>query len=112
MRLAKRRIRMMIPATIAMIKLQMTPAMDTEKFATRLSLQRKGFTGVGFAQPNKGAPVKKESAGNNNVPMGSTCTAGFRLIRPNNLAVSSPKWSDVQACADSCTESEKISATI
>src|SRR6266403_2909426 len=101
MRFVENRMRIIIPATIAIMKLQLTPAIDTQKFATRLSLQRKGFTGVGFAQPISGAPVKKEMAGNNNVPMGSTCTIGFRLIRPCSLARSSPKQIDVQAGADS-----------
>jgi hypothetical protein len=47
-------IRMAIPAIIAMMKLQITPAADTQKFATRLSRQARGFTGVAFAHPSIG----------------------------------------------------------
>src|SRR6266849_1230805 len=101
MRFVEKSIRIMIPATIAMMKLQITPAAETQKFATRLFRQRNGFTGVGLAHPIKGAPVKKAIAGNNKVPIGSTCAKGLSVMRPCNLARSSPKWLDVHACADS-----------
>src|ERR1041384_3032632 len=93
-----------------MMKLQITPAIETQKFATRLFRQRKGLTGVGLAQPINGAPVKNAIAGNNKVPIGSTWAIGFSEMRPCRRAKSSPQTFDVHACADSWTEREKISA--
>src|SRR5215831_7892581 len=105
-------MRMMIAATMAIAKLQMTPAIETQKFATRLLRQRKGLTGVGLAHPINGAFIKKAIAGKRSVPIGSTCASGFNEIRPCNRARSSPKKFEVQACADSWTDKEKISATM
>src|SRR5437588_6340883 len=105
-------MRIMTPAIIASAKLQITPAIETQKFATRLLRQLNGLTGVGLAQPINGAPVKNAIAGNSKVPIGSTCAIGLRLMRPCKRAKSSPKKFDVHACADSCTDSEKISATM
>ena len=45
------------------------------------------------------------------VPIGSMWTAGLSEIRPCSRPVSSPKRSEVQACAASWNESEKSSAT-
>src|SRR5262245_15711004 len=97
----------MRPAAIAINALLITPAADTQKFATRLFCHFSGFTGVGLAQPIMGMWVKKAKAGNNRVPMGSTCAAGFNVILPCKRAKSSPNRLDIQACADSWTESEK-----
>ena len=47
-------------------------------------------------------------SGSNNVPIGSMCTTGFNETRPSRFAVSSPSWLADQACAASCTVSEKI----
>src|SRR5207302_4482888 len=66
-KLYSKRIR--IPAIIAMIKLQITPAAETQKLATRLLRHRNGFTGVGLAQPSTFAWVKNAIAGNSNVPI-------------------------------------------
>src|SRR5687768_15800183 len=95
------KMRMPIPEIMAMMKLQITPAAETQRFATRLFRQRNGFTGVGLAQPIKGACVKKAMAGKSSVPIGSTCDAGFKLIRPCDFARSSPNRFDIQAWADS-----------
>ena len=60
------------PAMKAIMKLLIAPAADTQKFATRLFRHLKGLTGVGLAQPIRGAPVKNAIAGNSRVPIGST----------------------------------------
>ncbi len=101
-----------MPPIVAMMALLIIPAAETQKLATRLLRHRNGLTGVGFAQPINGAPVKNAIAGNRRVPMGSTCAAGFRLMRPCNRARSSPNLFDIHACADSWTDNEKINATM
>src|SRR5712692_1955962 len=47
-RFAANNTRITTPATIAMMKLQITPAAETQRLATRLFRQRRGFTGVGL----------------------------------------------------------------
>ncbi|MNJ05090.1 hypothetical protein D3C73_1661980 [compost metagenome] len=58
--------------------------------------KRPKSTGTGLAQPNSmpGLPnsldASKMAIGTSNVPIGSMCRAGFRLMRPASYAVGSP----------------------
>ena len=77
------------------------------------------MTGVGLAQPTSMPPnmlnpmsgPKIMIAGNSRVPMGSTWYMGLSVTRPSRRAVWSPSSEAVQACAHSCTLSEKMSRT-
>ena len=52
----------------------------------------KGLNGTGFAQPNKtGLLIKKSANGKRNEPKKSRCLSGFKVRRPEFLAVGSPK---------------------
>ena len=69
-----------------MIKLKIfmpIPAKDTIISLALPFLKLNGLTGTGFAQPK---PANK----NNKKPNRSKCAKGFRVKRPDNLAVSSP----------------------
>lgn len=69
------------------------PAMATHIIPFTGSLKCKGFTGTGLAHPI--IWVKK----NTNVPIGSRCLIGFKVILPKSLAVGSPSLSATQPWA-------------
>jgi hypothetical protein len=48
------------------------------------------LTGVGFAQPKRNPPMKIETTVIS-PPIGSKCTIGLSVMRPNSFAVASPR---------------------
>ena len=90
--------------TRASRKFETGPAAATSMCPLRMVTSRRklaGLYGVGLAQPRRGRLVKIWMSGNRSVPIGSMCTIGLRLTRPRFLAVSSPSFQAIQACADS-----------
>ena len=70
-----------------------------------------GFTGVGFAHPNTGPWKTSNKRGSISVPRGSIWTIGFKLIRPESLAVGSPRKLAEKACAASWMVITKLKIT-
>jgi len=70
-----------------------------------------GFTGVGFAHPNIGPWKTSNKRGSISVPRGSIWTIGFKLIRPESLAVGSPRKLAEKACAASWMVITKLKIT-
>src|SRR5207244_11931723 len=77
--------------TNAARKLLTGPATEVRTSSTPGFLKLRGFTGVGFAQPNTGMCANKAIAGSKIVPIGSMCLMGLRVMRPSMLAVGSPR---------------------
>ena len=79
------------PKTIAKPKFDKGPAKETFISPYFLSLKLYGFTGTGFAQPNKiGLPETNKSIGKIIDPKKSKCFKGFRVNLPAYFAVGSP----------------------
>jgi hypothetical protein len=78
------------------------PASATRIIARRGLRSTLVSTGTGFAQPNNGNPSASNDPGIRTVPIGSIWRSGFKLKRPSNSAVRSPKYRAVQPCATSC----------
>ena len=82
----------------------------TETFISPHFLSRKlyGFTGTGFAQPNKtGLPAINKSKGKIIEPNGSKCFKGFKVSLPSYFAVGSPKLEATYPWASSWIITEK-----
>ncbi len=63
----------------------------------------KGFQRTGFAHPMKAMKTS-------NVPNGSKCFSGFKVKRPSNFGVGSPRRTAIHACAYSCNVKPTTSA--
>src|SRR5262245_1155166 len=101
-----------IKAIRARIKLLIGPAAETEMFARSLFRHRNGFVSTGLAHPKQEKPPRiTPRSGNKTVPTGSICASGLSDILPCKRPVSSPNRSEVQACAISWNEREKIKTT-
>ena len=79
------------------------PASATVIIARRGLRRTLVSTGTGLAQPNKGNPSANSDPGISSVPTGSIWRSGFKLKRPSNSAVRSPKYRAIQPCATSCS---------
>src|ERR1043165_5128551 len=79
------------------------PATATKAISRRGFLRFCQVIGTGLAQPNIKPPREKRMAGTIIVPIGSICFRGFKVKRPNNLAVGSPHFEATQPCAVSWT---------
>ena len=87
----KRRTR---PKNSAIIRFESGPAMATMASPQRLFRKLCGLYGTGLAQPKmKPALVKIKSAGRIIEPKISRCLRGFKVKRPSDLAVGSPRES-------------------
>lgn len=54
-------------------------------------LKLKGSMGTGLAQPMVGTPLKALNRGSKSVPIGSMWAMGFKVNRPLDLEVGSPR---------------------
>src|ERR1700722_18657708 len=86
----------------AMRMLAAGPASATHIIARRGWRSTLVAVGTGFAHPNTGPPTASIRPGTRTVPMGSMWRRGFKLKRPSNSAVRSPKYLAIHPCATSC----------
>ena len=79
----------------ARTKFEIGPAAATSASPCRPAPRFIGLTGVGFAQPNPSAPPEMAEPmkvrASSEPPTGSKWATGFRVSRPNILAVPSPR---------------------
>jgi len=84
-------------AKTAISKLVPGPAKPTKPISLRPSRKLKGSIGTGLAAPKTtGEPEKIRSRGKNRLIKGSMCGIGFKVKRPESLAVGSPRRSAIK----------------